>query len=142
MARTCWRASCCASVEGALYVFGGEWFDNSGGGVYAQVWRYDPQSDSWTGMGRMPTPRHGLGAVAVRNAIATIAGAAQPSGVETTAKLDWFTPWLNTVTVFSVAQKSRKKALSSVRFRSISARSSLDAESINETASEAPSTAC
>ncbi|WP_440959503.1 Kelch repeat-containing protein [Oceanicaulis sp. LC35] len=82
----------CASVEGALYVFGGEWFDNSGGGVYAQVWRYDPQSDSWSDMGRMPTPRHGLGAVTVRNVIATIAGAAQPSGNQTTAKLDWFTP--------------------------------------------------
>ena len=82
----------CASLNGALYAFGGEWFDNSGGGVYAQVWRYDPQSDSWTEMGRMPTPRHGLGAVTVGDSIATIAGAAQPSGVETTGKLDWFTP--------------------------------------------------
>ena len=82
----------CASVEGALSVFGGEWFDNSGGGVYTQVWRYDPQTDAWSEMGRMPTPRHGLGAVAVRNVIATIGGAAQPSGSQTTAKLDWFTP--------------------------------------------------
>ncbi|HCR66253.1 MAG TPA: galactose oxidase, partial [Oceanicaulis sp.] len=81
-----------ASVDGALYVFGGEWFDNSGGGVYAQVWRYDPQTDAWTEMGRMPTPRHGLGAVTVGSQIATIGGAAQPSGSQTTATLNWFTP--------------------------------------------------
>ena len=80
------------SVDGALYVFGGEWFDNSGGGVYAQVWRYDPQTDAWTEMGRMPTPRHGLGAVTVGSQIATIGGAAQPSGSQTTATLNWFTP--------------------------------------------------
>lgn len=82
----------CASLNGALYAFGGEWFDNSGGGVYAQVWRYDPQSDSWTEMARMPTPRHGLGAVTVGDRIATLAGAAQPSGVQTSARLEWFTP--------------------------------------------------
>lgn len=43
-------------------------------------------------MSRMPTPRHGLGAVTLGDAIATIGGAAQPSGTQTTAKIDWFTP--------------------------------------------------
>lgn len=81
-----------AELNGALYAFGGEWFDNAGGGVYAQVWRYDPASDAWSEAERMPTPRHGLGAVTLDGAIATIGGAAQAGGNQTSAALEWFTP--------------------------------------------------
>jgi len=81
-----------AALAGALYAFGGEWFDSVGGGVYAQIWRYDPQSDAWTEVGRMPTPRHGLGAVVRDGAIWSIAGAARAGGNDTRALVEIFTP--------------------------------------------------
>jgi N-acetylneuraminic acid mutarotase len=81
-----------AALDGRIYVFGGEWFDNSGGGVYAQVWAYDPASDAWTLAGAMPTPRHGLGAVTANGAIWTIAGAARAGGNATSAAVEVFTP--------------------------------------------------
>ena len=81
-----------AVLGGAIYVFGGEWFSSTGGGVYDQVWRYDAEADAWSEAGRMPTPRHGLGAVAVGEAIATIAGAARAGGEATSAAVEWFRP--------------------------------------------------
>ncbi|MGJ3233349.1 MAG: Kelch repeat-containing protein [Oceanicaulis sp.] len=81
-----------AALGDALYVFGGEWFDNSGGGVYRQVWAYDAAEDRWREAGAMPTPRHGLGAVVRDEAIWTIAGAAQAGGNETSAAVEVFTP--------------------------------------------------
>ena len=79
-----------AVLDGAIYAFGGEWFSASGGGVYAQVWRYDSGADAWSEAGRMPTPRHGLGAVTVGDAIATIGGAGRAGGADTSAVLEWF----------------------------------------------------
>jgi N-acetylneuraminic acid mutarotase len=35
-----------AVIGEAIYVFGGEWFDNAGGGVYTQVWAYDSAGDT------------------------------------------------------------------------------------------------
>ncbi|MFP4519928.1 MAG: Kelch repeat-containing protein [Oceanicaulis sp.] len=82
-----------AAVLGdALYVFGGEWFDNAGGGVYRQVWVFDTVEDRWREAGAMPTPRHGLGAVTLGDAIYTIAGAAQAGGDETRAAVEVFRP--------------------------------------------------
>ncbi len=81
-----------AALHGALYAFGGEWFDNSGGGVYSQIWRYDPKADQWREVGRMPTPRHGLGAVTVQDAIWTLGGAARAGGNATSAAAEMFTP--------------------------------------------------
>ncbi|PWE16628.1 galactose oxidase [Marinicauda salina] len=81
-----------AELGGRLYAFGGEWFDSTGGGVYDQVWAYDPQADAWSEAGRMPTPRHGLGAVTLDGAIHVIAGAAQPSGNGTTDIVEIFRP--------------------------------------------------
>ena len=80
-----------AAVLGqTLYAFGGEWFSATGGGVYDQVWAYNRDADQWSEAGRMPTPRHGLGAVTVGDAIATIAGAARAGGNETRAVVEWF----------------------------------------------------
>lgn len=81
-----------AVLDGVIYAFGGEWFSSTGGGVYAQVWAYDAASDAWNEAGRMPTPRHGLGAVALAGGIATIAGAARAGGVDTSAAVEWFRP--------------------------------------------------
>ncbi len=79
-----------AVLGGTIYVFGGEWFSSTGGGVYSQVWAYDAAADSWREASTMPTPRHGLGAVTVGNRIATIGGAAQAGGNETSAAVEWF----------------------------------------------------
>ncbi len=81
-----------AALGGTLYAFGGEYFDNSGGGVYGQVWAYDADADVWSEASRMPTPRHGLGALTVGDAIWTLGGAARAGGNETSAAVELFTP--------------------------------------------------
>lgn len=81
-----------AALNGRVYALGGEWFDSTGGGVYSQVWAWDPQADAWTEAGAMPTPRHGLGAVTLDDAIWTFAGAARTGGNETSATVEVFRP--------------------------------------------------
>ena len=80
-----------AALEGKLYAFGGEYFDN-GGGVYPESWMYDPQIDSWTALTDMLTPRHGLGAVTLRSSIYVIGGAKQASGIDTSPIVERFRP--------------------------------------------------
>lgn len=79
-----------AVLGNTIFVFGGEWFSSTGGGVYSQVWAYDAAEDRWREARAMPTPRHGLGAVTVGNRIATIAGAARAGGNATSAAVEWF----------------------------------------------------
>ena len=45
-----------AVLNGTIFVFGGEWFSSTGGGVYSQVWAYEAASDSWR---RRPGPAPG-----------------------------------------------------------------------------------
>jgi N-acetylneuraminic acid mutarotase len=78
-----------AVLGGRLFVFGGEAFDPAPGRVLSVVWSYDPQLDSWSEAGRMPVPRHGLGALAIGNALWTIGGAERPSGVGTSSRMDF-----------------------------------------------------
>ena len=80
-----------ASLGGMLYVFGGEFFDN-GGGVYPQSWVYDPSKDIWQALPDMPHPRHGLGAVSLGRSIYVIGGAEQASGIDTSARVEVYTP--------------------------------------------------
>jgi hypothetical protein len=77
-----------AVLAGRIYVFGGEVFDPAPGRVLQTVWAYDPGSDRWEIAGDMPTPRHGLGAVAVGSEIWTIGGAERPSGSKTSAQVE------------------------------------------------------
>jgi N-acetylneuraminic acid mutarotase len=80
-----------ATLNGKLYVFGGEYFDN-GGRVHPEVWVYDPRTDAWTGTTPMPTPRHGLGAVALNSEIWLVGGAKRPSGNDTSDVVESFRP--------------------------------------------------
>lgn len=80
-----------ASLNGVLYAFGGEYFDN-GGGVYADDFAYDPSADAWTRITDMPNPRHGLGAVATGDAIYLIGGALDVGGSKTSAIVEIFVP--------------------------------------------------
>lgn len=77
------------ALNGALYVFGGEYFDD-GGRVHPEVWRYDPKADAWTAATPMPTPRHGLGAVVIGDAVWLVGGAKKPSGNDTSDAVERF----------------------------------------------------
>lgn len=81
-----------ASVGGRLYAFGGEFFQPSPGGVYAEAWCYIPALDVWQPIPDMPSPRHGLGAVAIDRDIYVIGGALGVGGRDTSALLEVFTP--------------------------------------------------
>ncbi|MAT34945.1 MAG: galactose oxidase [Ponticaulis sp.] len=74
-------------IDGKLYAFGGEYFDN-GGGVYPETWVYDPASDSWSAGPDMMSPRHGLGGVTVGNRIFAIGGATERGGSNTSASVE------------------------------------------------------
>ena len=73
------------------YVFGGEYFSPTRG-VFAEVWHYDAAEDRWHDAGRMPVPRHGLGAVTVGEKIYVVAGATEAGGAGTSDRLSVFTP--------------------------------------------------
>ncbi|HLH23576.1 MAG TPA: kelch repeat-containing protein [Chloroflexota bacterium] len=83
-----------AALAGRLYVFGGEGNTANPRGVFAEVEAYDPATDSWTLVDTMPTPRHGLGAVAVGDRIYLPGGSARQGGFGygRTALLDAYTP--------------------------------------------------
>jgi N-acetylneuraminic acid mutarotase len=79
------------ALDGFLYAFGGEYFTGGAGGVHPEVWRYDPKTDAWTAAAPMPTPRHGLGAVVIGDAIWLVGGAKRPSGNDTSDAVERFT---------------------------------------------------
>jgi len=54
-----------APLGGCLYVFGGEGNRMRLDGVFPQVERYDPASNTWETLLPMPHPRHGIGAAVV-----------------------------------------------------------------------------
>jgi len=63
-----------ATVNGEIYVFGGEAPDNT----FNAVEKYSPQKNMWTVDVPMSTPRHGLAAVSVGNNIFVIGGGPTP----------------------------------------------------------------
>lgn len=74
-------------IDGKLYTFGGEYFDN-GGGVFPQTWLYDPARDAWETGPDMISPRHGLGGITFNNRIYAIGGALQRGGADTSALVE------------------------------------------------------
>jgi N-acetylneuraminic acid mutarotase len=77
--------------RGCLYVFGGEGNTSRPDGIFPQNEVYDPRTDTWESLAPMPTPRHGIGAVAVGGRI-YIPGGAMSQGLDTTAVHEVFTP--------------------------------------------------
>ena len=55
-------------------MFGGEIFRPEAK-VFAEVWRYDLASDSWSSLPDMPLPRHGLGAGLIGDRFYVVGGA-------------------------------------------------------------------
>ncbi|MEO0158911.1 MAG: kelch repeat-containing protein [candidate division WOR-3 bacterium] len=60
----------CEVLDGKIYVFGGQ----VGSSISSKVFSYDPNSDSWTYITDMKTPRKGLGASRVGNEIYVYGG--------------------------------------------------------------------
>lgn len=79
-----------AVIRGKIYAFGGEYFSPRPGGVFAEAWEYDPNTDKWRAVAAMPRRRHGLGAAAIDNVIYALGGASQVGGAGTSAALDRF----------------------------------------------------
>lgn len=79
-----------AVMRGCLYVFGGEGNASRPDGVFPQNEAYDPRRDSWESFAPMPTPRHGIGAVAVGERI-FIPGGANVQGLGISAAHEVFT---------------------------------------------------
>lgn len=77
-----------SGAGGRLVAFGGEWFRRPDAGVFRETWLYDPARDVWEAGPDMRTPRHGLGAVAIGEAVYAIAGGAVASGGRATGVLE------------------------------------------------------
>jgi N-acetylneuraminic acid mutarotase len=73
-----------AAVESCLYVFGGEGNASDPNGIFPQVEAYEPATDSWTRLSPMQTPRHGIYAAVLGNAVYLPGGATQ-QGIGVTA---------------------------------------------------------
>ncbi|MBI4503896.1 MAG: hypothetical protein HY691_00050 [Chloroflexi bacterium] len=68
-------------LRARVYVFGGE----DSRRTYADNAEDDPATDAWRAVAPLPTPRHGLAAVAVGDAIYALAGGPTPGGSESGA---------------------------------------------------------
>lgn len=64
-----------AALGGCLFALGGEGNPATPDGVFPQVERFDPGSGTWTALEPMPTPRHGMSAIAVDGRIVVVGGA-------------------------------------------------------------------
>ncbi len=71
-----------ATVGGFVLAFGGEGNAGDPDGVFEDVDAFDPDSDVWTSVAPLPTPRHGIGAAVVdRRVYVPGGGAVQGFGV-------------------------------------------------------------
>ncbi|WP_347566354.1 kelch repeat-containing protein [Scytonema sp. UIC 10036] len=70
-----------------MVVMGGE----GSSGVFAQVEAYDPATNKWESFAPMPTPRHGMGAVAIGDAIYVAGGGPVTGGSLMTSTNEAFT---------------------------------------------------
>ncbi len=65
-----------AVVDDLLIVFGGEGNPQHEDGVFEETEAYDPGADRWESLPPMPTPRHGIGAAVVEDAVHVPGGGA------------------------------------------------------------------
>ncbi len=79
-------AAIAASPSG-LVVLGGEGNAASPIGMFDEVERYDPASDAWTALPRLPSPRHGTGAATVGDVV-VVPGGGDRQGLAPVAAVD------------------------------------------------------
>jgi N-acetylneuraminic acid mutarotase len=99
-----------AALRGKLYVFGGEFFSASGNGVFAENEEYDPRAQTWRAVRPLPTPRHGMNAIAIDDTIFVIGGG-PVAGFGVTAANEGFTFAPEPTRVESEAEEARTFAL-------------------------------
>lgn len=81
-----------AALNSKIYVFGGEYASFFGNGVFSDTWCFDPSRQSWQPASPMPTPRHGLGAIAYDNEIFLLGGAREAGAESTSDVVTLFEP--------------------------------------------------
>jgi N-acetylneuraminic acid mutarotase len=64
--------------RGLIYVFGGETVRTLSSKTFDEAERFDPATGRWERLPPMPTPRHGLGAASVGEAIHVLSGGPRP----------------------------------------------------------------
>jgi N-acetylneuraminic acid mutarotase len=82
-----------AVLAGRAYLFGGEGSisPDRPQGVYPEVEEYDPKTDAWRLVSRMPHPRHGMAAVTLGNRI-FLPGGGAGVGFTVSSTMDSFAP--------------------------------------------------
>ena len=65
---------------GCLHVFGGEGNNEAESGVYPDHDVYNPMTDTWTSLGAMPVPVHGVTGLAFRNGLIYLPGGGTSDG--------------------------------------------------------------
>jgi N-acetylneuraminic acid mutarotase len=67
---------------GRIYVAGGEYQDDKLMAAFRALEAYDPATNSWTVLPRMPVPRHGLAGAVVGNRLHLVSGDVQSAGIQ------------------------------------------------------------
>jgi N-acetylneuraminic acid mutarotase len=66
---------------GRIYVAGGEYQDDKLMAAFRALEAYDPATNTWAVLPRMPTPRHGLAGAVVGNRLHLVSGDVQSAGI-------------------------------------------------------------
>ena len=69
-----------AVVDGKIHVLGGEGWIDDFGGVFRAHEVYDPKTNTWAKVARMPTPRHGFATAVVGRKIYAVSGVNNAGG--------------------------------------------------------------
>jgi len=72
-----------AVIDGKMHVLGGEGWIDDFGGVFRAHEVYDPKTNSWAKLARMPTPRHGFATAVLGNRIYAVSGVNNAGGAGT-----------------------------------------------------------
>lgn len=80
-----------AALGGCLYAFGGEGNPAASDGMFDEVERYVASTGAWAALPPMPVPRHGMGAVAVGDAL-VVPGGGTVAGFGATTHVDAYAP--------------------------------------------------
>jgi hypothetical protein len=71
------------ALEGRIHVLGGEGWVEEFGGVFRAHEVYDPKTNTWAKVARMPTPRHGFATAAIGRRIYAVSGVNNAGGAGT-----------------------------------------------------------
>jgi N-acetylneuraminic acid mutarotase len=71
------------ALDGRIHVLGGEGWVEEFGGVFRAHEVYDPKTNSWSKVARMPTPRHGFATAQIGRRIYAVSGVNNAGGAGT-----------------------------------------------------------